>query len=622
MELDSSIPDPVHKYVGLTKLEKTLINLPQFQRLKRIKQLGVASVVFPGALHTRFEHSLGTMHIANLIFERFKNEFDETHRRKVRLAGLLHDIGHSAFSHTVELGLRRMEKIVQPRYKNHEAYTRNVIANLGNKSIVKEALKEAGITEKSNSFFTNIGYIATGKKESLNEKDKFLSSIISGEIDADRIDYLIRDGLHTGINFIGFNLEHILENVSRDMDKLVIGKKGENRSFDEIVSINLGESFLISRYHYYSNILNHPKNVAANIMLIKALEYTLKKLLDTSSKNKVEQELDNFFWKYDDNDLLNFIKNKGTNEAKKLIDALLGGRIFYCACDLKAHAITPNIKLYIELLNQNPSIINNVEREINKIIQKQRIYIGITALRGIPKSLRVKICNTHRFLYDESKLAASLIMEILSSGSLYFFCQKDENIKSCNELIKKNWCDITNIMEEKIAEERIKKPYQLELSLLFFHEYLREHGDFQVPMIYITKIYEMMEWIKKNYQNSFTYKFNKDFNFLYSPELFEDIMKLGSIGLLKILIEEKSRSIYDYGIKEGHSLLDYFNQRNHTYYQFEITPEGKMYCDYIKKYYLNYLGFLSKNISFLHHKFYIEPLYPKNFDKKEFYYSP
>ena len=619
--MESSIPDPVHKYIGLTKLEKTLIDLSQFQRLKRIKQLGVASVVFPGALHTRFEHSLGTMHVADLIFERFKNEFNETSRQKVRLAGLLHDIGHSAFSHTIELGLLRMEKIVQSRYKNHEAYTRNIIANLGNESIVKEALKSAGINEKSNSFFTNIGYIATGKKEKLSEKDRFLSSIISGEIDADRIDYLIRDGLHTGINFIGFNLEHILENVARDKDKLVIGKKCENRSFDEIVSINLGEAFLISRYHYYSNIINHPKNVAASLMLINALEDTLKKLLNTNSKNKVEQELDKFFWKYDDNDLLNFIKNKGTNEAKKLIDALLEGRIFYCVCDLKAHSITPNVKLSIELLNKNPSIINNIEREINKIIQKQGIYIASTTLKGVPKSLRVKICNTHRFLYDESKLAASLTMEILGSDSLYFFCKKDENIKSFNELIKKNWVEITNSIRKKLDEERIKKPYSLESLLLFFYEYLKINGDFQVPMIYITKIYEMIKWVQKNYHNSFTYKYNMDFNFLYSPDLFEDIMRLGSIGLLKILIEEKPRSIRDYGVKGGHNLLDYFNQRNHTYYQFEITPEGRIYCDSIKKYYLNYLSFLSKNISFLYQKFYIEPLYPKNFNEEEFYYS-
>ena len=540
MKFISSIPDPVHKYIRITQLEKTLIDLPEFQRLKRIKQLGVASIVFPGALHTRFEHSLGTLQVSDLIFDRFNGEFNETDRQKIRLAGLLHDIGHSAFSHTIELGLKRMEKNLQPRYKSHEAYTRNIIANLANKSIVKEALEEAGIIEKSNPFFINIGNIATGKKDSLCEKDSFLSSIISGDIDADRIDYLIRDGLHTGINFIGFNLEHILENISKDGDKLAIGKKGKNRSFDEIVSINLGEAFLISRYHYYSNIVNHPKNVAANVMLIKALENTLKKILETDSKNEVKKELDKFFWKYDDNDLLNFIRNKGTNEAKSLIVALQEGRIFCCICDLKAHALSPNIRLYIELLNQNPSIIDEIEREINKIIKDQKIYIGTSAVGGAPNSLRVKICNTYRFLYDESKLAASLIMEILSSGSIYFFCHKDQDLKSFNDLVKRKWGGIRQIMEGKIGEKRINNSYRLELLLLFFHEYLRIHGDFRVPIIFITKIYEMVNWIQKNYRNSFNYKFNKDFGFLYSSRLFEDIMKLGAIRLLKIIAEEKS----------------------------------------------------------------------------------
>ena len=138
-----SIPDPVHNYIRLNKLEKTLIGLPKFQRLKRIKQLGVASVVFPGALHTRFEHSLGTMHVADMIFDRFSDDFEEIDRYKVRLAGLLHDIGHSAFSHTIEQGLRRIEKIVEPRYKRHESYTRNIISNLAKANIVKKALKEA-----------------------------------------------------------------------------------------------------------------------------------------------------------------------------------------------------------------------------------------------------------------------------------------------------------------------------------------------------------------------------------------------------------------------------------------------------------------------------------------------
>ncbi len=593
VEFISSIPDPVHKYVRITSLEKTIIDLPQFQRLSRIKQLGFANIAFPGALHTRFEHSLGTLQVADLIFDRFKNEFDEIDWQKVRLAGLLHDIGHSAFSHTIELGLKRMEKIVQLRYNEHEEYTWDIIVELGNELRVKEALKDAGIKRKPNDFFKEIGGIATGKKEGLCDKDKFLSNIISGEIGADRIDYLIRDGLHTGINFVGFSLQHILENISRNKDRIIIGKKGENRSFDEVVSINLGEAFLISRYHYYSNIVNHPRNIATNLMLIKALEKTIVDLSKNLGKEEIKNELDKFFLEYDDNDILNFIMKHQNKEALGIIESLRNGEIFSCVCDLKSHASAPEIKFYLYLMNKRPYLINNIEKRINETTKEQELYLCTSEVGGIPHNLRVKTCKTDSFLYDESKLAASLIMEILSSESLYFYCSARANVDLCNDIIKKNWIHIQHIIEQEINKERRKEPYHEELLLLFFYECLRTRRNFQIPMMYITNIYNRINWIQKNSKNPFHYKFSEDFGFLYSPELFEDIMKLGSIGLLKVIIEEKGRPISDYGVKNNRSLLDYFDERNHVYYQFEMTPNGRGYCSKIIDEYSSY-QFLSE----------------------------
>lgn len=623
MEYKISIPDPVHRYIRLTKLEQSIVDLPEFQRLKRIKQLGVASVVFPGALHTRFEHSLGTMHVADLIFDRFADEFNEIDLQKVRLAGLLHDIGHSAFSHTVEIGLNKLQNILKPRYKKHESYTRAIISNFGKKPDLIDALEKSGIKENPNSFFKNISDIATGKKGELQGGDKFLSSIISGEIDADRIDYLIRDGLHTGINFIGFNLQHVLENISKSKDQLILGKQYDNRSFDERVSVTLGESVLISRYHYYSNVVNHPGNVAANLMLIKALEYALINLSKDTRMNLNEKknELDKFFRKYDDDQLLNFISEKGGKEAAKLVNSLKEGKIICCVSDLKSRALPPKIKLYIELLNQNPQLLNDIEKATNKIIEKQKIYVGTSSVSGVPKNLRIKVCKTERFLYDESGLAASLIQEILSSSSLYFFCCIGDDKKLCKKFIKNNWGNITSIIEIRINENRKSKPYQLEMLLLFFYKFLKIHGDFQVPIIFITKIYEMIENAQKKLQNSFDYKFNEDFGFLYSPELFEDIMRLCSIGLLKVLISEKSRSIYDYGVKDSFELLDYFDKRNHVYYKFEITPDGRMYCEEISEHYSDYINFLAKNIPTFHYGAYIQPFEPSSEENNKFYYS-
>jgi len=594
-----SIPDPVYNYIRLNKLEKTLIELPKFQRLKRIKQLGVASVVFPGALHTRFEHSLGTMHVADMIFDRFSDDLDDkTDRYKVRLAGLLHDIGHSAFSHTIERGLRRIEKIVEPRYKRHESYTRSVISNLSKADIVKNALEEAGIDENPHTFFKKISHIATGKRDDLDETDRFLSSIISGEIDADRIDYLIRDGLHTGINFIGFDLHHILENISRDNDKLALGKSNETTSFDEIVATNIGEAFLISRYHYYSDIINHPGNIAANTMLIKALESTLLDLLKNTNKEEVRKEIDKFYYEYDDNDLLNFIYKNGNEQAKSLINNLKEGNILCCFCDLKNHALYPKTKLYLELIKRHPYFIDEIEKDINKLVVKGGIFLNTSDVRGIPTNLRIKICKEYRFLYDESKLAGGLIMEILNSDSLYFFTLNQKNQIKLNKFVRENWAKIENSIKREINLGRNSNKYGLELLLLFFYELIRIDSNFKRPTKYITYIYEMINSFQKSHPKIFKYgDFHKDFGFIYSSDLFKDIMKLGSIGLLKIIVEEERRSLSDYCDNEDNSRLDYIEKRNYIYYAFDITKEGKDYCKEIMKEYEDYTHSFSEYLS-------------------------
>lgn len=95
------IRDPVHGFIHRTPLEEEIIDTPLFQRLRRIKQLALASMVYPGALHTRFDHSLGVMHLADRLSERLLDDDRET-KRIMRLAALLHDVGHGPFSHVSE----------------------------------------------------------------------------------------------------------------------------------------------------------------------------------------------------------------------------------------------------------------------------------------------------------------------------------------------------------------------------------------------------------------------------------------------------------------------------------------------------------------------------------------
>lgn len=612
-----SFPDPLYGYVRATELEKSIIDLPEFQRLKRIKQLGVANVVFPGALHTRFEHCLGTMHVANLIFERFKNEFDEKDKQKIRLAGLLHDIGHAPFSHTFEIALNRFENIGKPRFTNHEMNTRFIVSNLGKRKKIKKKLKNTNIGEDSISFFKTIGNISTGKKELLNNKDKFLSSIISGEIDADRVDYLFRDSLHTGVNFIGFNLLQLLENISMNEaeNKLIIGKQGKYRAFHERISIALGEAILTSRYHHYTYLVNHPRNIAANLMVIKALSIALNNCNKNNTHKEQTKELDNFFFKYDDNDFLNFITKHGDEKAKKLILKYKQGKILYPSLDLKSNALNPQIQFCLQIINDKPSIIGGIEKRINHVIKPNQIYLYHSSVKGIPKNLRLRILGEDRFLYDESRIASGLITEILGSQSLFFFCDNKDQYQQCVKNIRKNWLTIEKLIVERIEKEQIKKPFRLDFLLIIIREFylflrLKYKIDNKIEnenIRYITRLYEIVKWIQMNYQkrnetNNFplNYDFDDFYGFTYSPNLFEDIMKLASIRYIKIIMDEKERPVNDFGIINIDECYDYLMRRNHFYYRIRMAKFGLERCKEITKKYLDFVTFVRENCNYIY----------------------
>src|SRR4030067_1487886 len=158
------IIDPIYGRVDLTELEHIIINTPEMARLRRIQQLGLADLAFPGANHTRFEHSVGTLFIADKIARALC--LSEQEIVKVRLAALLHDIGHSAFSHVVESVLKRNPSY-QPamngkKFVNHEMFSRYIISNSFHS---KQEIAQH--TENDLSFFSEIAKMATGDIDAL-----------------------------------------------------------------------------------------------------------------------------------------------------------------------------------------------------------------------------------------------------------------------------------------------------------------------------------------------------------------------------------------------------------------------------------------------------------------------
>ena len=199
------IRDPIHGMIELNEGEVAIINHVAFQRLRRIRQLALSSLVYPGATHTRFEHSLGVMHLASRIMDSLykrpiiNNQFRKEHfarlRQLVRIAALLHDVGHAPFSHGSEE--------LFPDGLEHEDYSIAIIHSYFS-PIIEQYFPDIKVDEVVT--LLNKGY--------LSAELFFLGRIIDGEIDADKLDYLLRDSYYCGVRYGKYDLERILDTIT------------------------------------------------------------------------------------------------------------------------------------------------------------------------------------------------------------------------------------------------------------------------------------------------------------------------------------------------------------------------------------------------------------------------
>lgn len=234
--------DPVHSYVHVRdQLIWDLINTPEFQRLRRIRQLGTTYLTFHGAEHSRFNHSLGVYEIMRRIIANFSDgvSWSEEERLLGLSAALLHDIGHGPFSHS-------FEKVFTT---NHEEWTQAIL--LGDTKI-NETLKRV-----SPDFPQQVSEVI-GK----THENKLIVSLISSQIDADRMDYLLRDAYYTGVNYGNFDIERILRVMRPHEEYAVVKYSG----------MHAVEDYIMSRYQMYWQVYFHPVTRSAEVILGKILE--------------------------------------------------------------------------------------------------------------------------------------------------------------------------------------------------------------------------------------------------------------------------------------------------------------------------------------------------------------
>ncbi|HOT06260.1 MAG: deoxyguanosinetriphosphate triphosphohydrolase-like protein [Methanosaeta sp. PtaB.Bin039] len=272
------IRDPVYGFVSFNDWEKNIIGHPVFQRLRRIKQLALTEMVYPGAVHTRFEHSLGVMHLATKMYDSIiekdrgllKDRLSynqaglKKDRQLIRLAALLHDVGHAPFSHTSEEIMPVNAKRGKP-FK-HEDYTISIIKN-----ILKNIIEDHPINRTNYRIEAEeVAALIEGNPEVLGER-LFWKVLISSQLDADRGDYLLRDSYHTGVKYGIY--DH-----SRLINTLALGIEPE--SGEVVLGVDrdgwhVAEAVVIARYQLFTQVYFHKTRRAFDYHLKSAMGHIL-----------------------------------------------------------------------------------------------------------------------------------------------------------------------------------------------------------------------------------------------------------------------------------------------------------------------------------------------------------
>jgi len=328
------IRDGVHGNLSLNDFEMELLDSYEMQRLRRIKQLGFISLIYPGANHTRFEHSIGTMYLGSKLANHLK--LSEHDKKVIRVAALLHDIGHGPYSHVSEGAFEEFK---------HEELTIKVIKN----ELSDIISKEFDIKEIIDIF----------------NKKSHLSPIISGDFDVDRLDYLIRDSHYTGVAYGIIDVERVIANMHLKKD-LVLNLKG----------VQAAESVLIARYQMYPIIYQHHTTRIINAMFRRCL-LKLSELGELNFSN---------LYNYDDYDMMH-ICSKQEGYVKDIFNRLRYRNLFKRVYSLPLNEFETPSKFY----TIEKKTLRKCEEEISEDTGINKDYIFL----DIPEYPKFTEENTH-----------------------------------------------------------------------------------------------------------------------------------------------------------------------------------------------------------------------------------
>ena len=286
----TQIRDPVHGYIYVNELECKIIDSPVFQRLRKIRQLGTAHLTYPGALHTRFEHCIGSMYLAKRAANHLKSQeiINEDMSNELSIAALLHDIGHGPFSHL-------FEEVLHEKGMTHENITDRIIRE----TEIADILSRFGVNVKK---FSNL-CVGTSKNH-----PRFMNDVIAGLLSVDSMDYLLRDSYFSGVEYGKVDVHRIIDAYEIAGKKLAINK-------DSVYAL---ESLMLARYEMFRAVYFHKSVRASAVMIIRAMNLSNEELHFTNLDN-----LDDFLQLTDERILYNISNINSNSENSRLAKKLV-----------------------------------------------------------------------------------------------------------------------------------------------------------------------------------------------------------------------------------------------------------------------------------------------------------
>lgn len=342
------IKDPVLGYVYFTEAEKNIIDSYPMQRLRRLRQLAGSEYVYPGANHTRFEHSLGVMFLSGKVLENpnISKLVSDEEVDMCRISALLHDVGHGPFSHVFE------HLLISNLEKTHEDITSWIIE----KSEVGDKLSKMGY--KPN----DVAALAVGK---LHKPEKaFLDQIISSGVDTDKQDFIVRDSYHTGAEygFIDvFRLIHALDVL------------GENLAV-ELGALSALEAFMIARIESFKSIYFHRTGRAAQLMLASAMEKANAELGLTAFKSPEE------YLALDDYTVWAALKK--CEASKEIINNLENRRMLKCAYEHTFYGKDTMVSNIFSRESYRRQMQNEIAKEAD--VKTEAVIIDVPTVPSVP----------------------------------------------------------------------------------------------------------------------------------------------------------------------------------------------------------------------------------------------